>query len=495
MFGVRGSESSPENPPKEELVLLAGVPTKRFAPQGWVIASMLHTSKWIRPSKKGREPCRPGRPRRTTFAPRLKITAAVIAFALPLGTQASEINNVSGSITVWSWNTAAEALSNLLPDFNKEYPGIKVAVINMGHSDVRDRALAQCAAGGSGLADVVTIESQSAEQFWHQFPDCFMDLNTLGYERVGSGFAAAERLGLSVGTKAYAMPWDTGPSAVFYRRDLFQLAGISPESLQTWDDFIAAGKKLKIATDGRVAMIQDDKGGDDALFRQLAVQDGCFYFSNDGSSITITQKGCIEALQTIKKMWDAGIVSPAGWDQKIQSFKASVTATEVYGGWYAGTISNNAPDQAGKWGVLPLPAFKLGGNRASCTGGSSLAISAKSKNAAAAFAFISYALATKEGQVSMLKYRSLVPALLSASDDPYVSMPQSYWGGEAIWAVLLSTRAECPSYRTTAYYNEAADISKVVVSDYLDGRYPSAVVALHAAADQISASTGLPIVK
>ena len=215
-------------------------------------------------------------------------------------------------------------------------------------------------------------------------------------------------------------------------------------------------------------MIQDDKGGDDVLFRQLALENGCSYFGDNGQSITIAQQGCSEALQMIKKMWSAGIVSAAGWDQKIQSFKAGLTATEVYGGWYAGTISGTAPEQAGKWGVFPLPAFRPGGNRLSNTGGSSLAITARSANAEAAYAFISYALATREGQISMLKFRGLVPALLSANADPYISTPLAYWGGQAIWADLLDNLKNMPGYRPTPYYFEAAEINKVVVSDYVD---------------------------
>jgi len=437
-------------------------------------------------------------PKRLARTPTLLLL--LLAAALPSRAEVSDPaspnpEKVSGSITVWSWNIAAEALSNLVPAFNRRYPQVKVNVVNMGHGDVRDRALVVCAAGGRGLPDIVTIENQAAEQFWLQFPSCFMDLNRLGFASINARFPAFQKIGLSAGAKTYAMPWDAGPSAVFYRRDLFKIAGIDPQSIHTWDDFIAAGKRLKAATKGKVAMIQDDKGNDDALFRQLAVQNGCFYFSNDGESVTISQPGCVEALETIKKMWDAGIVSSAGWDQKIQSFKAGLTATEVYGGWYAGTISNNAPDQAGKWGVFRLPAFRPGGRRASNTGGSSLAISSKSQNAQAAYAFIFYALATREGQVSMLKHRGLVPALLSATDDPYVSAPQSYWGGQAIWAELLGTLKDVPTYRPTRYYYEAAGISVIALSNYIDGKYPSAAAALKVAADRIAASTGLPVAK
>src|SRR5207247_2185483 len=34
----------------------------------------------------------------------------------------------------------------------------------------------------------------------------------------------------------YAMPWDAGPVALFYRRSVFKQAHVNPQSLQTWND-------------------------------------------------------------------------------------------------------------------------------------------------------------------------------------------------------------------------------------------------------------------
>src|SRR5690606_32909089 len=51
---------------------------------------------------------------------------------------------------------------------------------------------------------------------------------------------------------------DTGPTALFYREDLFAEAGLptDPEEvtkeLATWDDYIAAAEKLQSATDAKM---------------------------------------------------------------------------------------------------------------------------------------------------------------------------------------------------------------------------------------------------
>ena len=43
------------------------------------------------------------------------------------------------------------------------------------------------------------------------------------------------------------MPWDSGPVVLYYRRDMFEKAGVDPASIETWDDFVEAGKKVVAA--------------------------------------------------------------------------------------------------------------------------------------------------------------------------------------------------------------------------------------------------------
>lgn len=426
---------------------------------------------------------------------RLRCAAAfMIGGFLALGGGIANAQQPSGEITVWSWNIAAEALDMLVPDFNKKYPDVKVTVVNMGHSDVRDKALAGCAAGGADLPDVVTIENSEAEVYWARFPDCFVNLKDFGVEKYKDAFAPFKWAELSAGDAIYSLPWDSGPAVVFYRRDIYEQAGVDPASIKTWDDFIEAGKKILAATDGKVKMGTINLSDDDAWFRPLANQQGCSYFDAAGETITVNQPGCVNALEILKKLNDAGLLALGDWGAQIQYVKTGAVAGSLYGGWYEGTIRSNAPELEGKWGVYEMPAATEGGVRAANWGGSSLAITSASQNKEAAWAYIEYALATNEGQISMLKNRGLVPSLLASLEDPYVKEPQPYWGGQPIWADILATMNKIPPYRGTQFYQETRSTIMIkTVTDYLNGQFASAKEALDAAANQIAAATGLPI--
>ena len=50
-------------------------------------------------------------------------------------------SDLEGDITVMAWDVAAEALDNLVPGFNEEYPNVNVTVENLGNQQVYDRGL------------------------------------------------------------------------------------------------------------------------------------------------------------------------------------------------------------------------------------------------------------------------------------------------------------------------------------------------------------------
>lgn len=399
----------------------------------------------------------------------------------------------SGEITIWSWNIAASSLKATVAGFNAQYPDVKVTVEDLGNQQVYDKSIAGCAAGGEGLPDIVSIENFEAENYWTQFPDCFADLKTLGYTAEDQAmFPDFKRTELEVGDIAYAMPWDSGPVAMFYRREFYEKAGVDPASIKTWDDFIAAGKKIQEANPG-VTMTNADLNGDTEFFRMISNEQGCGYFSNDGQSVAVNQPGCVAAMTKIKEMVDAGLVTAAQWPEKIQNNNAGTVATQMYGGWYEGTVRTESPDLSGKWGIYLMPSLTADGPRAANLGGSSLAITSTSQNKEAAYAYVKYTLGTNEGQVTMLKEYGLVPSLISALDDPYVSQGLDYWGGQAVWKDILGTLPKISPMRGTPFQSDAESIVRAVQTKYLAGEYADAQAALDDAANQIAAATGLPI--
>jgi len=397
------------------------------------------------------------------------------------------------TLTVWVWDINKPALESTIASFQAQHPGVNVVVEDVGNQNAYDRGLAGCAAGGLDMPDVYLVENNEAQVFWATFPDCFLDLRQFGADELKPLFPEFKWAELMAGEGIHAIPYDSGPTAIFYRRDLYEAAGIDADAIETWDDFIAAGQAMNAATNGAVKMGTVAKGQDDEWFRMLANQAGCFYFDNAVSAVTVAQPGCVTALDTLKRLYDADVLAVGGWVEQIQRFQNNVAGSAFFGSWYGGVIQAEAPEQSGLWGAYLTPALEPGGVRASNLGGSALAVPASSRNPQLAYDFIVNALANEENQLNILFNYGLTPSLLPLLGSPALDQGVEYFGDQAIWSLILSSLGDVPPVAGSQFFQEAREVMIVTVNNYLDGNIASAQVALDQAAGQISQATGLPV--
>ncbi|MFW6234016.1 MAG: ABC transporter substrate-binding protein, partial [Spirochaetota bacterium] len=145
-----------------------------------------------------------------------------------------------GTIEVWGWNVAASSLQVTADLFMEQYPDVEVIVSDIGRTDVYDRVTVGLTAGGEGLPDVIQLDER-LPSFSYNFPGGFMDLTDL-MEPYMDQIDPSKVPVISHEDSIIAAPWDSGPVGVFYRRDLFEEAGVDPDDIETWDDYLAAGE-------------------------------------------------------------------------------------------------------------------------------------------------------------------------------------------------------------------------------------------------------------
>lgn len=401
---------------------------------------------------------------------------------------------MKGEITVWAWNIAAKSLESTVEGFNKKYPNVKVTVQDIGRLDVYDKLTTGLQGGGAGLPDVVAVESDRMDVFTAAFPDGFADLTSRA-SKYEADFDPSKWAQSKINGKIRSIPWDSGPTGLWYRVDVFQQAGVDPKSIETWDDLIAAGEKIKTATGGKVKLLPVDIVADDAGYRMMTSQLGtCCYFNSDGK-INIGGAESVRVMTKLKEMNDKGLVAnTSGWDGVVGATKNGDVATVPFGVWYSGTIIDQAPDLSGKWDVMLLPAFDKGGNRAANLGGSTLAIPSSSKNQDAAWAFVENALATPEGQNVMMEKFGIWPSYLPAYKAEFYSKPVTYFNNQPIWKMFADQVAKIPAATYTKDYAKGQAVLASAQAKILSqGGDPATVMA--EAASELANQTGREVVK
>jgi ABC-type glycerol-3-phosphate transport system substrate-binding protein len=350
---------------------------------------------------------------------------------------------ISGKITIWGWDAALSGLKVVDADFRQAYPNIDVEYLARQTADVYQQ-IQLAASAGTGFPDVSVIEDSHLAQFASL--GILADISDKVQPYIPQFNQYRWQQAMADG-KYYAMPWDSGPVAVFYRRDVFEKAGVDPGSIKTWDDYYQAAKTIKAKAG--VPMWQQAKAQNDGrLFEMLMWQEGLGYIDKDGNVILDKDPKIQQALEYIGKFWQEDLAADTQpWTDAWYKEMADGTVATGPGAVWMGTFFKSfiAPDAAGKWGIFKLPAWQAGGVQSANDGGSSLAIFEGSTQKDAAWAYVQFHLGIPAEQVQIYAKTDLFPGLQTAYADPAFQEGDPYFGGEKARAFFTEVAKEIPT--------------------------------------------------
>lgn len=170
----------------------------------------------------------------------------LLVFMVGLGITANAADS-SGKITIWCWdpNFNVAIMEEAAERYSKANPNVEFEIVSMAKADVEQKLNTILASGvKKGLPEIVLIEDYNAKKYLESYPKSFADLTSyFNWEEF-----ADYKLGfMTLKNKVYGIPFDSGVTGWFYRRDYFQEAGINVQDLNeiTMTEFIELGKRLK----------------------------------------------------------------------------------------------------------------------------------------------------------------------------------------------------------------------------------------------------------
>ncbi len=330
------------------------------------------------------------------------------------------------TITVAVFPDLDSVIKAILPAFNALYPDIQVKLEVNGYSDHHTKLLTELAAG-KGVPDLTAVEIGYISKF--AASGGLVDLSKPPYNAEAFKDLYVNYAWQQAHTqdgRLIALPVDIAPGTLFWRRDIFAARGVNINDIKTWDDYIAAGKKLTY-----------DANGDGKIDHWLVPNAGTIaqglwggptgFFDAQGKCIVTSQK-FVNAFTIAKKIRDAGYDAQiAPWSNEwYEAFRKGTVATEVSGAWLLGHFKNwMCPKTAGKWGVAQLP-----GNTWQSWGGSFYAIPQASQHKAAAWELLKFLTTNPTIQLMAFKVTGAFPAVKSVWEDPIFEQPVPFLGGQ-----------------------------------------------------------------
>ena len=354
-------------------------------------------------------------------------------------------------LTVWAWGTYPSRLEQILPDFEAEHPDINVSIESVGWSDMNVKMLAAMAAGTGGPDLSIVNSGTHVTQFAH-----FGGLKdvTKYIEPVKDEYTQGALNGASYNGRFYAVPADVGPYVMFYRKDIFDEAGVDVSDIVTWQDYIEAGKIIKEKTGVPMVpwpreMYEISNWFWDSMMRMS----GGNIFDKYGNVVLDKLKVNYTVLETMKDIDNAEIglnVIPwkAPWNIALKEAKV---ATVLAGAWFQGSLQDVAPETSGKWRMAPAPTFVEGA--AGPFGGSSwiIPVFKSDEVTEAAVTFARFASASNKGVLT----KGVIPSWKPIYEEDFFKQPSEFFGGQKVWEVISEVADnELATFNITIYTNQ-----------------------------------------
>ncbi len=361
----------------------------------------------------------------------------------------------AGEVTIWCWdpNFNVAIMKEAGARYTAKHPETTFNIVDFAKADVEQKLQTALSSGTTdALPDIVLIEDYGAQKYLQSFPGAFAELSgTVDY----SGFAPYKVQLMTVDGKVYGMPFDSGVTGFYYRKDYLEQAGFKPADVQdiTWDRFIEIGKQVEEKTGKKMMGLDITDAGFTRILMQSA---GQWYFDADGNLNIENNTALKAALETQQKILQAGVYKPSsGWTEWVGSFTSGDVATVTTGVWITGTVKAQA-DQAGKWGVAPIPSLGIeGAGHASNLGGSSWYVLESSAEKADAIAFLNETYAKDiDFYQKILTERGAVGSLMAARTGDAYMKADDFFGGEKVWQNFSDWLSKVPPVNYGIFTNE-----------------------------------------
>jgi sorbitol/mannitol transport system substrate-binding protein len=291
-------------------------------------------------------------------------------------------------------NPQMQDMSQLLGEFNKQHPDIKINLIMMEENDLRNAATKDVATQG-GQYDIMTVGAYEVP-IWgeNQWLTDLTDLAAKDPSYDVDDFFQPVRDGVSFNNRLYAVPFYGESSFLMYRKDLFEQAGLTMPERPTWQQVAEFAAKLKDPSKDRAGICLRAKPGWGEMFAPLTTVvntfGGQWYDTNWNAQVD--QPGFRKAVEFyLDTLAKSGESDPAsfGFTECLNLFSQDRAAM-----WYdatsaAGSVESDQSKVAGKVGYVRAPVAET--KDAGWLWSWNLGINAESEHKEAAWEFLKWA--------------------------------------------------------------------------------------------------------
>lgn len=400
--------------------------------------------------------------------------------------------DIEGATELEFWTfagTHADFFSNAAERWNEENPDRPIQLNAQTYPfDQMHNNLLLAIQSGEGAPDLADIEIARFSNFL-QGEIQLEPLNDLINPELDSFIQ--ERLDIyAKDGQYYGAPTHLGATVTYYNMEYMEEANVDIDNIETWDDYVEAGKQVVEATGVPMTTIPTNWYG---FWPYIAQRDSDF-FDEDGELI-INNDVNIDTLEFLQDMiyeHEIAEVTPGG-EFHVEEFygfmndggQASITIPL----FYMKDFVEYMPDLEGKMAIRPMPVFEEGDAQSVPMGGTGTVVTNQSVDAELAKDFLYFAKLSEEGNIRLWTELGFDPPRWDVWEDPQLREDNVYYEyfDDTIFDTLLNIRDDIGSIRITENTPDALDVlGATIMHNAIRENSMSAEEALNQGAEEIS---------
>jgi arabinosaccharide transport system substrate-binding protein len=391
-------------------------------------------------------------------------------------------------LTFWTFVQAhADFIESQAAEYNASQSEVEIRIesTSIDWDDMHNRLLIALQSG-TGAPDLVDVEisrfgpfSRGEVQF-HPLTDIV--------ERNSENLVSERLAPYTVDGVPYGIDYHLGAYLMYYNTEITDAAGVDIDAIQTWDDYIEAGLKVKEEVGVPMTTIETSAG---FSLNGLMLLNGGGRYDADNNRI-LEDPANIEAAEFIQSLifeHEIAVVAPGTEHHAVEffeSFNAGESASFWMPQWYMIRFPENMPDLEGKIKVRPLPAFEPGGAVTTMGGGTGTAITLQidPDKVEVAKDFLEFAKLTYDAQVKLWTVLGFDPFWLEVYDDPALAEPDPWFGNEPVMANIKDMLDRLiPEYTGPHYAEISTRMGDVMAFELFEEQRDAAEVFAEAEAE------------
>ena len=376
---------------------------------------------------------------------------AILVVALLSGGWLAEhpVGSRKATLTLWVFSKEHyENYQNVLPAFLAKHPGVTVDVQLVSNNGLAARLQAAMVAGVD-VPDMCEIEITSAGTFFRGplkevgFLDLTDRIHRSGLwdQLVRARFAPYTKQG-----RIFGLPHDVHPVALAYNREAFEKLGIPPDRIQTWDDFIAVGRRVTRTTGANPRYLIELSDTSEGQLEPLLFQRGGGFFDANGHC-TLDDEKAVETLA-----WYVPLVAGprrigndlGGGQVLTQAVEQGYLLSLITPDWRSRTYENDIAHMSGRMALMPLPAVTTGSPRTSTWGGTMMGITKRCANPNLAWELAMQLYYSREKLADRYQKSNILPPKRDLWNDPAIQAPKAYWSGQRLGRIYSTLAPQVP---------------------------------------------------